>query len=67
LSSSNKIIWAGTRFRRRWSAFCLQLVSACELLSYIQPSLITAITRIQHLWDIVRNKHMHYYLTRQYE
>ena len=67
LSSSNEIIWAGTRFRRRWSAFRLQLISTCELLSYIPPSLITTIKTTEHLWDMVRNKHMHYYLAMQYE
>ena len=55
LSSSNEIIWAGTRFRRRWSAFRLQLISMCELLSYIPPPLITVIKTIEHLWDMVRN------------
>lgn len=43
-SSSNEIIWAGTRFRRRWSDFCLQLVSKHTLYSYI-PTLLTITIR----------------------
>jgi len=52
-SSSNEIMWAGTRFRRRWSGFRLQLVSMCKLFNHI-PTFVTINTReMEQLWEMV--------------